>query len=108
MNKIKISAPKLSLLNNIRTPPNSHITQMLEITYSYVNTHISKQSTSSMVPVIMSNYVTARIPDGSTTQSSHIETIHLPGISKQAIQIKLLPKMRPSKLISLGVLYNDG
>ena len=60
-----------------------------------------------MAPVIISKYMTERLPDVSTMESSHIATLHLPGISKQAIQINIIPKMRTALLISLGVFSDD-
>ena len=50
----------------------------------------------------------ARLPDGSTMESTHIATLQLPGLSKQAKQIQIFPKMKTSPLISLGVLFDDG
>ena len=57
-NKIEISTPKLSLIDNIWTPCNSPSKQTLEIADSGVNIHLSKQATTAMSPVIMSNYIT--------------------------------------------------
>ena len=81
MNEIKISTPKNSLINNIYTPPNSPSKQMLAIEDSFANIHISKQSTKTISPVIILNYVKARLPDGSTMESSQIATIQLPVLS---------------------------
>ena len=61
-----------------------------------------------MEPVISSNKMTARLPDGSTKDSSHTAKLQIPGISKQARQIHIFPKINTAPLISLGVLYDDG
>ena len=89
MNKIKISNPKLSLINNIRTPPTYPSKHTLEIADSGANIHISKQATPTMDPVIISKDMTSRLPDGSTTESSHIATLQILVLSKQAIQIHI-------------------
>ena len=41
-------------------------------------------------------------------ESSHIATLHLPGLSKQARQTHIIPKMKTAPLISLGVLCDYG
>ena len=61
-----------------------------------------------MAPVIALNYMTARLPYGSTMESSHIAPIQIADISKQARQIHISPKMKISPLISLGVLCEYG
>ena len=53
MNKIEMSTPKLSLINNIETPTNYPSNQTLAITDSGANTHLSKQATKTMTPVIL-------------------------------------------------------
>ena len=60
-----------------------------------------------MAPVIITNDTTARIPHGSTMESSHTETHQLPGLRKQYRKIKIYKKMKASSLISLGVLCDD-
>ena len=50
----------------------------------------------------------AKLSDGSTMESTHIATLHLPGLSKLARQIQILPKMHTAPLISLGVLCDYG
>ena len=72
---------------------------MLPIVDSGANIHLAKQATHTMDPVIMYNYVKARLPDGSTMESTHIETLQIPGISKQARQILILPKLQTAQLI---------
>ena len=72
---------------------------MLSITLSGVNTNLEKQDTPTMAPLIISNYMTARLSDGSTMESPPIETLQLPGISKQARQIHNFPKMKTAPLI---------
>ena len=54
MNKIKISTHKFSLIHNIGTPPNSLSNQTLEIVDSGANINLSKKSTPTMDPVIIS------------------------------------------------------
>ena len=61
-----------------------------------------------MAPVITENEIQARLPDISTMESTHIATLQLPGLSKLARQIRILPKMQTAPLISLGVLCDDG
>ena len=41
-------------------------------------------------------------------ESTHIATHQLPGISKQARQIHIFPKIQTAPLISLGILCDDG
>ena len=53
MNKIKISTPKISLINCIDTTPNPPSNNMLAITDSGANIHLEKQATTTMDPVIM-------------------------------------------------------
>ena len=62
---------------------------------------------TTMNPVIMSNKITARLPDGSTMDSSHIATLQLSGLRNQARQIHIFPKIKTAPLISLGVLCDD-
>ena len=54
-----------------------------------------------MIPVIISNDTKARLPDGIKMESSHIETLQLPGLNKQARQININTKMKTDPLISL-------
>ena len=61
-----------------------------------------------MAPVIISNDITARLEDGSTMELSHIETLQIPGIIKQARQIHILPRIKTAPLISLVVLCDYG
>ena len=44
-NKIKISNPKISLINHINNPPNTTSTNMLAIKDSGANIHLSRQAT---------------------------------------------------------------
>ena len=62
---------------------------MLSITDSGVNIHPEKKSTTTTTPMIMSNEMTEKIPDGSTMESSHISTLQLPGLIKQVRQIQI-------------------
>ena len=66
---------------------------MLEITKLGEIIHLEKQATPTMAPVIMSNYMTTRLPDERTMESLHIATLQLPGLSKQASQIHILPEI---------------
>ena len=61
-----------------------------------------------MSPVIILNDTTARMPYGSTIYSSHIATLHIPGLSKQARQIQNFSTMKTAQLISLGFICYDG
>ena len=89
-------------------PPNTTSTNMLEIADSGANIHILRQATPTMAPLIMGNEMKERIPDRSTTESTHIATLQLQGISKLTIHIHILPKMQIAPLISLGVLCYYG
>ena len=55
MNKIKISTPKPSLINNIRTPPNSPSRKKLAIADSGSNINLFKQATPTKATVIITN-----------------------------------------------------
>ena len=59
-----------------------------------------------MAPVIISNDMTAALPYGITKDSSHIETLHIPGLSKQSRHIHIYPKMKTTPLISLVCLFD--
>ena len=107
-NKIKISNSKISLINHIYTPPNPTSTNMLEISDSGANIHLSRQATPTMFPVIMDNKMKERLPDGSTMESTHIATLQIPGLSRLARQINISPKTHTAPLISLGVLCDYG
>ena len=52
--------------------------------------------------------MTVRLPDGITMEPSHIETLQIACIIKQARWIHILPKIKTSPLISLRVLCHDG
>ena len=65
MNKIKISTPRISLINNIGNPSNYPKKYTLEMAESGVNIHISNEATPRMALVIISKNMTARIPHGS-------------------------------------------
>ena len=108
VNKIEISNPKISLIKYIDTPHNPTSNNILAIADSGENIHPEKQAIPTMSPVIMENVIKARLTDGSTMESTHISTFHLTGLSKQARQIHIFPKMQTALLISLGVLCDDG
>ena len=108
INKIEISNPKISLINCIGTPPNYPSNNTLAIADSGVNIHLEKQDTTTMAFVIILSEITARIPDGRTMESSHIATLQLRGLIKQASQIHILTKIKTAPLISLVVLCDDG
>ena len=81
---------------------------MLAIADSGANIHLARQATPTMAPVIMDNEMKARLLYGITMESTHIATLQLPGLSKLARQIHILPKIQTASLISLGVLCDDG
>ena len=61
-----------------------------------------------MTPVIISKDMTSRLPYRSTMELSHVVTLHIPGLSKQARQIHISPRKKTDPLISLVVLCDDG
>ena len=63
---------------------------------------------TTTTPVIMSSNTAERLLDGSTMELSHIATLHLPGLNKQARNIHIIQKIETDPLISLGVLCDDG
>ena len=77
MNKIKTSTPKISLINNIGTPPNSPRKYTLEIADSSANIHIFNESTPIISSVIMSNDMSERPQNGSRMDSSHVKTLQI-------------------------------
>ena len=105
MNKIKIINTKIILINNIRNPPNSPRKYTPTIIDSGAKIHLENKTTQTMPPVIMSKDMTERLPDGSTMDSSHVEKLQLPGLTKKTIQILILPETITAPLISLGVPY---
>ena len=66
---MKISAPKISLINDIGTPPNSPRNYTLEITDPSAKIHIANGATPTMPPVKMSNNMTASLSYGSTIEA---------------------------------------
>ena len=70
--------------------------------------YVSTKSTTTMAPVIMSSYMTSRLPDGSIMESLHIATLQIPGLSKQDRHIHITPKMKIAPLISLELLCDYG
>ena len=66
---------------------------MLAIADSGTNIHLARHTTTTMAPVIMDTEIKARLPDGSTMESTHTATFQIPGISKLAIQIHIFPKI---------------
>ena len=84
INKIEMSNLKISLINCIGTSPNYPSNKMLAITDSGVNINLEIKATTTIAPVIISNEIISRLPDGITMESSPIGTLQLPGISKQA------------------------
>ena len=81
---------------------------MLSITYSGANIHLAQKATPTTAPVIMENKMKARITYGSTMDYTHIATLEIPCLSKQARQIQISPKMHTAPSISLGVLCDNG
>ena len=63
-NKIEMSTPKISLINNIGNPPNSPKKYTLSIAEPGANAYLENQATPTMDPVIISKYMTARLQDG--------------------------------------------
>ena len=57
---------------------------MPAITDTGANIHLAKQATPTMSPVMMENDMKARLPDGSTMESTHISTLQIPVLIKQA------------------------
>ena len=55
VNEIKMSNPKIILINFIYTPLNPNTTNMLEIADSGANIHLARQATPRMAPVLMDN-----------------------------------------------------
>ena len=96
-NKIQISNPKIFLMNFIGTPPDSPINNILSIAESGTNIHPEKLDTTTMDPVIIWNEMTARLLYGSTMESSHIVTLQIPGLSKQARHIYISQKWKQSQ-----------
>ena len=92
------------MINYIDTPPNHISNNMLENVDSGANINLAKQTNPTMASVIISNDMKARLPDRSTIESSHVVTLQLPGLSKQARQIHIFPKIQTSPLLLLGVL----
>ena len=92
-NKIEISNLKISLINYIHTPPNPTITDMLTIENLGTNIHLARKTTPTQ------NEMKARLPDESTIESTHIETLQLSGIIEQVRQIHIFPKMQTAPLI---------
>ena len=107
-NKIKMTNPKINLINLINTSPNPTSTNMLAIIDNGENIHLARQATPTMAPVMMYNEIKSRLPDRITTESKNIVTLQLPGLSRLTRQIHILPKMQIAPLISLGVLFDDG
>ena len=108
MNTIKISNPKISLINFIDNPHNLPSNNMLAIVHSGANIHPEKNTTTKMAPVIMSAEMIARLQDGSTMESSQISALQITGLRKQSRQIHIDIKINISPLISLGVLCDYG
>ena len=108
MNKIKIKTPKVSLNNNIGTPPNSPRKFTLTIVDSDKKIHLENEATPTMAPVIMQNIITARLPYVITMESSHVATLQLPGLTQKSKQVHIFLKMRTLPLISLVVICYDG
>ena len=65
---------------------------MIAVSDSGANIHLAKQAITAIAPVIMSNEMTERLPDGSTMKSSKIVTLHLTDLSKQARKIHIYQK----------------
>ena len=83
MNKIKSSTPKIILIHNTMTPPNFPRKYTLAIVESGANINLKNEATPTTTPVIMSNNMTSRLPDGRTTESLHVATLQIPGLTKK-------------------------
>ena len=66
VNKIEIINPRIIFINYIDTPPDPNSTNMLVVTDSGANIHLSRQATLTMSTVILENEMEARLPDGIT------------------------------------------
>ena len=77
---------------------------MPEIIDSGANIHPAKKFTTTMVPVIISYDMKARIPDGTTMESSQIATLQLLSLSKQYMQIHIFTKNQNSPTNIIGIL----
>ena len=84
----------MSLINYIGSPLNYSSKNMLTISDSGVNINPKQEFTTTMDPVIISNNMTERLQDGTTMELSHIGTIQLPVLSKQAGQIHISRKLK--------------
>ena len=65
---------------------------MLEIADSDANIHLARQATPTVAPILMDNEIKAKLPDGSTMESTHRVTFQLPGLSSLARQIHIPQK----------------
>ena len=108
VNKVENSNPKFSLINYIDTPPNPTSTNILAIVDSGANKHLARQATPTIAPVIMENEIKARLPDGSTMESTHISTLQIPDLSNQSRQVYIFKKMQTASLISFWVPWDYG
>ena len=70
INKTGSSNPKIILLNCIGNPLNYRSKNTLAIVDLCVNIRLAKQATKAMDPVIISNGMRARLPDGITQLNS--------------------------------------
>ena len=61
-----------------------------------------------MAPVICTRTIEARLSYGITMESTHVATLTLTGIYKEAKIIQISPKKKIAPLTSLGVLCDDG
>ena len=80
---------------------------ILSIAYPGVNIHLLKKATPTIATLIMENDMNVRLLDGSTMESTHIATLQIPGLIKQAREIHIFPKIKTAPLISLGVSCDD-
>ena len=108
MDKIKISTPKIILINTIETPPDSPRKYTVAIVDYDANINLENEASPTIPPFIMSNRMTIRLPYGNTMDSYHAAKIQLPGLTKKYRNIYIFPKMRTAPLILLGFLCDDG
>ena len=74
------------------------------MTASGANMHFSNRETPTMEPVKCEHTMEEKLPDGITTESTHVATLLITGLSKESRKINILPETKASPLISLGVL----
>ena len=72
---------------------------MIAIVDSVAKIHLARKATPKTAPIIMDNEMKARLPDGSTMESTAIATLQLTGLSSLVRQIHILTQMHTAPLI---------